>query len=107
MGADNTVDSITYSTNVITSVSIISTNATFVTNTIAGTNNVIYVGGSFASFNGTHRLGFTRLYTDGTVDTTFLDTAYNQFAGLSQIFFKDTINTPGTVYACGVQSDGT
>src|ERR1035437_3065748 len=42
----------------------------------------MYVGGIFTSFNGTHRLGITRLYADGTVDTSFLDTAYNQFAGL-------------------------
>jgi len=31
------------------------------------------------------------------VDTTFLDTAYNQFAGLPRIYFKDT---PATVYTC-------
>ena len=63
---------------------------------------VIYVGGQFSSFNGTHRLGFTRLYANGTVDTTFLDTAYNQFAGLKKIYSWDL---PG-VYASGVQSDG-
>ena len=65
-------------------------------------NGTIYVGGDFTSFNGTHRLGFTRLYSDGTVDTTFMDTAYNQFAGLPRIYYGDT---PGTVFACGVQSD--
>ena len=47
----------------------------------------MYVGGVFTSFNGTHRLGFTRLYADGTVDTTFLDTAYNQFAGLHRKYY--------------------
>ena len=62
----------------------------------------IYVGGQFSSFNGTHRLGFTRLYANGTVDTTFMDTAYNQFAGLKKIYSYDL---PG-VYASGVQSDG-
>ena len=102
-GADDTVDCIIYSTNVITSVSVTNNNGTFVTNTIASANNIIYVGGSFTSYNGTHRLGFARLYTDGTVDTTFLDTAFNQFAGLSRIYFNDP---PGSVYACGVQSDG-
>jgi uncharacterized delta-60 repeat protein len=63
----------------------------------------MYVGGTFTSFNGTHRLGFARLNTDGTVDTSFLDTAYNQFAGLTRIHY---IDPPGTVYASGVQSDG-
>jgi len=66
-------------------------------------DGTMYVGGSFTSFNGTHRLGFARLYADGTVDTTFLDTAYNQFAGLPRIRF---IDPPGTVYASGVQTDG-
>jgi uncharacterized delta-60 repeat protein len=61
-----------------------------------------YVGGLFSSFNGTHRLGFTRLYFNGTVDTTFLDTSYNQFAGLKRIYSWDK---PG-VFASGVQSDG-
>ena len=47
----------------------------------------MYLGGLFTAFNGTHRLGFTRLYADGTVDTTFLDTAYNQFAGLHRKYY--------------------
>ncbi len=65
-------------------------------------DGTMYVGGQFSSFNGTHRLGFTRLYADGTVDTTFLDTAYNQFAGLKRIYSDDT----PAVYTSGVQSDG-
>ncbi len=65
-------------------------------------DGTMYVGGQFSSFNGTHRLGFTRLYANGTVDTTFLDTAYNQFAGLKKIYSYDT----PAVYASGVQSDG-
>ncbi|MGB8370585.1 MAG: Calx-beta domain-containing protein [Limisphaerales bacterium] len=70
--------------------------------TIQPLDGTIYVGGQFASFNGTHRLGFTRLYPNGTVDTTFLDTAYNQFAGLKRIYSSDA----PTVLASGVQSDG-
>ena len=65
-------------------------------------DGTIYVGGQFSSFNGTHRLGFTRLYVNGTVDTTFLDTAYNQFAGLKRIYSYDA----PAVYASGAQSDG-
>jgi hypothetical protein len=65
-------------------------------------DGTMYAGGQFSSFNGTHRLGFARLYANGTVDTTFLDTAYNQFAGLKRIFSSDT----PAVYASGVQSDG-
>lgn len=69
--------------------------------TVAGDR--LYVGGSFLKFNGTHRRGFTRLYADGTVDTGFLDPAYNQFAGLHRARFSDP---PGIVFAAGVQSDG-
>jgi len=66
-------------------------------------DGTIYAAGGFTSFNGTHRLGITRLFPDGTVDTTFLDTAYNQFAGLHRRRF---IDPAGAVYAAGVQSDG-
>ena len=66
-------------------------------------DGTFYVGGQFTSINGTHRLGFARLYADGTVDTTFLDTAYNQFAGLPRIYFSDP---PGTVFTSAAQSDG-
>jgi uncharacterized delta-60 repeat protein len=67
------------------------------------TDGTIYVGGAFTAFNGTHRMGFTRLFSNGNVDTTFLDTAYNQFAGLHRERFVDPV---GVVYAAGVQSDG-
>jgi uncharacterized delta-60 repeat protein len=65
------------------------------------TNGSMYVGGQFSELNGTHRLGFARLYPDGTVDSTFMDTAYNQFAGLKKIFANDF----EAVYSSGVQSD--
>jgi uncharacterized repeat protein (TIGR01451 family)/uncharacterized delta-60 repeat protein len=55
----------------------------------------MYAGGLFTVMNGTHRLGFTRLYADGTVDTTFLDTAYNQFAGLHRKYHDRQWTGPG------------
>ena len=64
---------------------------------------LIYVGGPFTSVNGTHRLGFARLNADGTVDTSFLDPAYNQLAGLPRIRFSDS---PGTVYSSAIQGNG-
>jgi uncharacterized delta-60 repeat protein len=70
--------------------------------TLQPLDGTIYVGGQFRSFNGTHRAGFTRLYPNGTVDTTFLDTAYNQFAGLKRMYSWET----PAVYASGIQSDG-
>ena len=86
-----------------------STNYTYdVTGTnVTGTNYTyatggIYVGGAFSSINGTHRLGFARLYPNGNVDTTFMDTAYNQFAGLKRIYSTDV----PAVLTTAVQSDG-
>ena len=64
-----------------TNVSYVTNITAILTNIVASTNNSIYVGGQFDSINGTRRVGFARLNTDGTVDTSFLDTAYNQFAG--------------------------
>lgn len=63
----------------------------------------IYVGGAFDSYNGTHRRSLVRLYSNGTVDTGFLDTAYNQFAGLPRSRHTDP---RGVVFAAGVQGDG-
>ena len=87
-------------TTTVTNNSVITTNISLVT---VGTNFTIYVGGAFTAVNGTHRLGFARLNTDGTVDTTFLDTAYNQFAGLTREYYGSPV---GTVLASAVQNDG-
>jgi len=70
---------------------------------VTSTADTIYVGGPFTSYNGTHRLGFARLNNDGSLDTSFLDTAYNQFAGLPREFFGDRFNA---VFASALQSDG-
>ncbi len=71
------------------------------TNTgVVTTNSEIYVGGAFSMINGTHRLGFARLYANGLVDTTFMDTSYNQFAGLKKIYSYDV----PAVFTSAVQS---
>ena len=50
-----------------------------------GLTRGILIGGLFTHFNFTHRRHVARLYADGTqdgaLDTTWLDRAYNQFAG--------------------------
>ena len=101
-GADGPVYSLVLNTNPIFSTvgNLYSVNAS---NVVVQTNFTFYVGGEFTKFNGTHRLGFTRLNNDGTVDTTFLDTAYNEFAGLPRERYADPL---GTVLAAGVQADG-
>jgi uncharacterized repeat protein (TIGR01451 family)/uncharacterized delta-60 repeat protein len=61
----------------------------------------IYVGGSFTEFNSTRRVGLARLFTDGTVDSDFMDTAYNQFAGLFNPLFNPDLYPHNVVYALG------
>ncbi len=95
-GVDGPVYSITINTNAIFSTGP-NTNAPVITNL------TIYIGGAFTEFNNTHRLGFARLNSEGTLDTTFLDTAYNQFAGLPRERYTDPL---GTVLAAGIQTDG-
>jgi uncharacterized delta-60 repeat protein len=46
------------------------------------TNGQAVAGGLFTDFNSTRRIGLARLLLNGTLDTTFMDTTFNQFAGL-------------------------
>ena len=101
-GVDGPIYSIVLNTNVIYSTSN-NLYSVLSTNIIVQTNFTFYVGGAFTAYNGTHRLGFARINNDGTLDTTFLDTAYNEFAGLPRERYADPL---GTVVACGLQSDG-
>ena len=41
-----------------------------------------YIGGIFTSYNDTRRIALAKVKENGTLDTHFMDTAYNQFAGL-------------------------
>ena len=101
-GADGPVYTVVLNTNVIYSTSN-NLYSALSTNLIVQTNFTFYVGGAFTAYNGTHRLGFARLNNDGTLDTTFLDTAYNEFAGLPRERYADPL---GTVVACALQNDG-
>jgi len=66
-----------------------------------------YIGGQFTAFNGTRRLGFARMLANGNVDTSFLDSAYNQFAGLPTLIYNPDLKSPSFVLASAVQADGT
>ncbi len=87
LNADGTVDQ-TFNSGIGANDTIFSINAQ--------SDGSMYVGGLFTAYNGTHRLGFTRLYSDGTVDTSFLDSAYNQFAGLHRKYFDRQWPDPTT-----------
>lgn len=66
----------------------------------------ILLGGLFTSINGTRRMGIARLFPHGPVDTSFMDTGYNQFAGLVNSFDNLAINPRNYVFALGLESGG-
>ncbi len=66
----------------------------------------ILIGGAFTTFNGTRRVGVARLFPNGPVDTTFMDTAYNQFAGLINNYYDQTVEPINYLLSLGLQSDG-
>ena len=78
----------------------------------------ILLGGQFNSVGSVRRVGFARLLTNGWVDTSFLDTSYNQFAGLCNHYYNQAAvntndlpapanyNTPNYVNAMAVQPNG-
>ena len=70
----------------------------------------ILLGGVFTSVSDVHRVGLARLFTDGTVDTSFMDTAYNQFAGIQNPpYFTEgatPTNPKSFILSLALQSDG-
>ncbi|MDB6057142.1 MAG: Calx-beta domain protein, partial [Verrucomicrobiales bacterium] len=76
----------------------------------------ILIGGRFNSINDTRRVGVARLLTNGWLDTSFMDTAYNQFAGLPNHYHNEFVynvkdgyspnNTRNFVFAIGLESGG-
>src|SRR5208283_1947128 len=64
-----------------------------------GANDIIYsvlieptgnidIGGQFTVFNTVRRVGMARLFPNGWLDTYFMDTAYNQYAGLINHYYN-------------------
>ena len=62
--------------------------------------------GIFTSFNQTRRIGLGRLFSNGTVDTSFMDTAYNQFAGVPNHYWDPGVEPHNSIFAIGLQPDG-
>jgi uncharacterized delta-60 repeat protein len=78
-------------------------------------DGAVLIGGDFTTINQTRRVGIARLYADGSLDTTFMDTAYNQFAGLINHYHNaDAVNTNdypqgnhrNAVYAIALETGG-
>ena len=69
----------------------------------------IFIGGAFMHVNGTRRVGVARLFTDGKVDTGFMDTAYNHFAGILTHYsteIPDPIEPRNYLLTLALQNDG-
>lgn len=66
----------------------------------------IFIGGIFVSYNETRRMGLARLFADGRLDTSFLDTAYNQFAGFCNPYFDEGLNPRSYLFTTALQADG-
>jgi uncharacterized repeat protein (TIGR01451 family)/uncharacterized delta-60 repeat protein len=66
----------------------------------------IIIGGVFSIYNETRRMSIARLFADGTLDTSFMDTAYNQFAGLPKHYYNPGAESHGFVFSTAIQTDG-
>ena len=68
-----------------------------------GVSRAVLIGGVFTRFNTTHRRHIARLYADGTsdgsLDTSWLDRAYNQTAGFWSLQATSFTFGPGAVSA--------
>ena len=62
-----------------------------------------YLGGIFTSYNSTRRTGLAMLRPDGKLDTSFMDTGYNQFAGVIKKYNFEPNNLVNTI---ALQTDG-
>lgn len=62
--------------------------------------------GVFNSYNQTRRMCLARLLTTGELDTSFMDTAYNQFAGPHKPYYNPYTNPKDFLLTAAFQSDG-
>jgi uncharacterized repeat protein (TIGR01451 family)/uncharacterized delta-60 repeat protein len=58
----------------------------------------ILLGGLFTSYNQTRRVGIARIFSNGTLDTSFMDTAYNQFAGVPTRYFSQAVEPHNFIF---------
>ncbi len=61
------------------------------------------LGGPFTRFDHVRRIGLARLLPNGALDTSFMDTAYNQFAGLINTF---SFEEPNYINGIGLETNG-
>ncbi len=66
----------------------------------------VLLAGIFTTFNQTRRVGIARLFSNGMMDTSFMDTAYNQFAGVITHYWNQNVEPHNFIFAMGLQTDG-
>ena len=66
----------------------------------------IIIGGYFTEYNETPRSAVARLFASGELDTGFMDTSLNEFAGLHKPYFNPYANPKNYILTAGLQSDG-
>ena len=69
-------------------------------------DGTILIGGLFTSYNETRRIGIARLFNTGSLDTSFMDTGYNQFAGVVNTFYSTDVEPKNSVNCMALQGDG-
>ncbi len=69
-------------------------------------DGTIVAGGLFTIYNQTRRVGLARIFSSGIIDTSFMDTAYNQFAGLINHYWNVAVEPRNFVSAMALQPDG-
>jgi uncharacterized delta-60 repeat protein len=68
-----------------------------------GVDGKVYAAGAFTTFNGTQRSAIARTFANGFLDTSFMDTSYNQFAGLVTL---TTLDPRPFINTIQVETDG-
>jgi uncharacterized delta-60 repeat protein len=73
--------------------------------TVQPDSNII-LGGTFKSYNQTRRVALARIFSSGSLDTSFMDTAYNQFAGLINHYWDPAVEPANFIFSTALQNDG-
>lgn len=66
----------------------------------------VMIAGIFTVFNETRRVGLARLFANGELDTSFMDTAYNQYAGVPTLYWDPNVEPHNYIFSSALQPDG-
>lgn len=63
----------------------------------------ILIGGIFEQYNQTRRMGLARILPSGVLDTSWMDSTFNQFAGLYRDFSSEELEPRAGVFTMALQ----